>query len=139
MGPTFKKKWNKFFSFSKQADLLQVHRSQNSGSKVRTEKLNSAEKPRQLFWEKRLAGLRPSYPVSKKKLSWNLKFFFEFKKQTRGNSVFSLELHWRSEYQILEYRKHYVIRTSWHMYRSLSTAHIQLHNCAPVKIRSPIV
>lgn len=39
-----------------------VHRSQNSGSKVKTDKQNSSEKPRQLFWEKRLAGLRPSYP-----------------------------------------------------------------------------
>jgi methyl-CpG-binding domain protein 2 len=39
-----------------------VHRSQSSGSKVKTDKQNSAEKPRQLFWEKRLASLRPSYP-----------------------------------------------------------------------------
>jgi hypothetical protein len=43
--------------------LFQVHRSQSSGGKVKTDKLTSSEKPRQLFWEKRLAGLRPSYPV----------------------------------------------------------------------------
>lgn len=39
-----------------------VHRSQNSGSKVKADKQSSTEKPRQVFWEKRLAGFQPSYP-----------------------------------------------------------------------------
>jgi len=34
----------------------------NSGSKVKVDGKQTAEKPRQLFWEKRLSGLRASYP-----------------------------------------------------------------------------
>ena len=31
-------------------------------NKVKTDKSTTSEKPRQLYWEKRLSGLRPSYP-----------------------------------------------------------------------------
>jgi len=34
----------------------------NSGAKVKVDGKQTAEKPRQLFWEKRLSGLRASYP-----------------------------------------------------------------------------
>ena len=34
----------------------------NSGGKVKLDGKQTAEKPRQLFWEKRLSGLRASYP-----------------------------------------------------------------------------
>ena len=46
--------------------FLQVHKISNSdgnsGSKVKVDGKQTAEKPRQLFWEKRLSGLRASYP-----------------------------------------------------------------------------
>lgn len=38
-----------------------VHKAQEGG-KVKVDKQSTAEKPRQLYWEKRLSGLRPSYP-----------------------------------------------------------------------------
>ena len=45
---------------------LQVHKisseNGNSGGKVKLDGKQTAEKPRQLFWEKRLSGLRASYP-----------------------------------------------------------------------------
>ena len=46
--------------------FLQVHKisaeNGNSGAKVKVDGKQTAEKPRQLFWEKRLSGLRASYP-----------------------------------------------------------------------------
>jgi hypothetical protein len=38
-----------------------VHKT-SSENKVKVDKQNTSEKPRQLYWEKRLSGLRPSYP-----------------------------------------------------------------------------
>jgi len=38
-----------------------VHK-QSAENKVKVDKTTTSEKPRQLYWEKRLSGLRPSYP-----------------------------------------------------------------------------
>jgi len=38
-----------------------VHK-QSEDNKVKVDKNSTSEKPRQLYWEKRLSGLRPSYP-----------------------------------------------------------------------------
>ena len=40
---------------------FQVHK-QSEDNKVKVDKNSTSEKPRQLYWEKRLSGLRPSYP-----------------------------------------------------------------------------
>ena len=40
---------------------MKVHKT-SSEDKVKVDKNITAEKPRQLYWEKRLTGLRPSYP-----------------------------------------------------------------------------
>ena len=40
---------------------FQIHKSRANENKA-DKKLSLDEKPRQLFWEKRLSGLRPSYP-----------------------------------------------------------------------------
>ena len=46
--------------------FLQVHKisavNGNNGGKVKADSKQTTEKPRQLFWEKRLSGLRASYP-----------------------------------------------------------------------------
>merc|ERR1711876_86188 len=38
-----------------------VHKT-SSENKVKVDKNTTTEKPKQLYWEKRLSGLRPSYP-----------------------------------------------------------------------------
>merc|ERR1719225_1225844 len=38
-----------------------VHK-QSAENKVKVDKTTTSEKPKQLYWEKRLSGLRPSYP-----------------------------------------------------------------------------
>ncbi len=39
-----------------------MYKANKDESKVKVDKQSTAEKPRQLYWEKRMAGMRPSYP-----------------------------------------------------------------------------